>query len=83
MGSTSAMESINRVLEKHSVELKQELHERYPSKLIRDFSLENNLYVQPDSRTLQFRLFYPYVTHALHRRFIRPDRRPDHRLRSR
>lgn len=44
MGSTSAMESINRVLEKHSTELKQELHERYPSKLIRDFSLENNLY---------------------------------------
>ncbi len=44
MGSTSAMESINRVIEKHSAELKQELHERYPSKLIRDFSLENNLY---------------------------------------
>ena len=44
MGSTSAIESINRVLEKHSAELKQELRERFPSKLIRDFSLENNLY---------------------------------------
>lgn len=42
MGSTSAMESINRVLEKHSAELKQELHERYPSRLIRRFSLENH-----------------------------------------
>ena len=44
MGSTSAMESINRVLEKHGAELEKELREQYPSKLIRGFSLENNLY---------------------------------------
>ncbi len=44
MGSASAMESINRVLKKHGRELEQELRERYPSKLIRRFSLENNIY---------------------------------------
>ena len=44
MGSASAMESINRVLKKHAPELKRELQERYPSKLIRRFSLENNIY---------------------------------------
>ena len=44
MGSASAMESINRVLERHGAELVEELHERYPSKLIRRFSLDNNIY---------------------------------------
>ena len=44
MGSISAMDSINRVLEKHGEELASELRERYPSKLIRDFALENNIY---------------------------------------
>ena len=44
MGSASAMESINRVLERHGAELVEELRERYPSKLIRRFSLDNNIY---------------------------------------
>lgn len=44
MGSASAMDSINRVLKKHSRELEKELRERYSSKLIRRFTLENNLY---------------------------------------
>ena len=44
MGSTSAMESINRVLKKHGAELKRELRKEHPTKLIRRFSLENNLY---------------------------------------
>jgi len=44
MGSASAMESINRVLERHGAELVEELRERYPSKLIRRFCLDNNIY---------------------------------------
>lgn len=38
MGSTAAMDSINRVLKKHGKELERELRERYRSKLIRGFS---------------------------------------------
>ena len=45
MGSTAAMNSIDRVLKKHGQEFKQELRERYPSKLIRRFTLGNKLYV--------------------------------------
>jgi len=44
MGSTAAMESLNRVLEKHGEELEKELREQYPSPLIRRFSLENCIY---------------------------------------
>ncbi len=44
MGSTAAMESINRVLYRHGQELERELRERYPSELIRGFSLDNNVY---------------------------------------
>ena len=44
MGSASAMESINRVLERHGAELEKELRDRYPSKFIRRFSLDNNIY---------------------------------------
>ncbi len=44
MGSVSAMNSIDRILKKHGRELEQELRERYPSKLVRSFSLENNIY---------------------------------------
>ncbi len=44
MGSTAAMESISRVLTHHGEELQRELRERYPSNLIRTFSLENSIY---------------------------------------
>ena len=44
MGSISAMNSIERVLERHSKELLSELRERYSSNLIRHFSLDNNIY---------------------------------------
>lgn len=44
MGSTAAMESISRVLARHGKELEDELHERFPSRLIRRFTLENNIY---------------------------------------
>lgn len=44
MGSTAAMESVGRVLTRHGRELLRELRKRYPSKLIRRFSLENNIY---------------------------------------
>ena len=44
MGSMSAMESLTRVLENHQPELEQQLQERYPSKLIRRFLFENNIY---------------------------------------
>ena len=45
MGSTAAMKSIDRVLKRHGRELKKELREHYPSKLIRRFTLGNELYV--------------------------------------
>jgi hypothetical protein len=44
MGSVAAMESINRVLTRHGEDLERELRERYPSNLIRRFSLENGIY---------------------------------------
>ncbi len=44
MGSTAAMNSIERVVEKHGKELLAELRENNPSKLIRKFYLTNNLY---------------------------------------
>lgn len=44
MGSTAAMNSIDRVLAKHRKELEAELRERYPTKLIKRFTLENNIY---------------------------------------
>lgn len=44
MGSVSAMESINRILKKHARELVEELKDRYRSKLIKHFMLENNIY---------------------------------------
>jgi transcriptional regulator GlxA family with amidase domain len=44
MGSTAAMESINRVLTKHGMALERELREQYPSALIRLFSLENGIH---------------------------------------
>ena len=44
MGSTAAMNSIDRILAKHGKELRSELRERYPTKLIRRFRLENHIY---------------------------------------
>jgi hypothetical protein len=47
MGSVSAMSSINRVLEKHSDEIRQEFMEQVPEGLkpfVDRVDLENNLY---------------------------------------
>jgi hypothetical protein len=43
MGDICAMHSINRVLEKHELELIDELGEMYPSKLIKEFRITNNI----------------------------------------
>lgn len=74
MGSVSAMESINRILKNHARELMAELQDRYPSKLIKRFELENNVYeiaVQAeltDGTTINLA---PYDIDELARRF--PD----------
>ena len=74
MGSTAAMNSIDRVLAKHGKELKTELRERYPTSLIKRFTLENNIY----SISVQAKLtdgtlldLEPYDIDALAERF--PD----------
>ncbi len=74
MGSTAAMNSIDRVLAKHGKELRSELRERYPTKLIKRFTLENNIY----SISVQAKLtdgtlldLEPYDIDALAERF--PD----------
>ena len=74
MGSTAAMNSIDRVLAKHRKELEAELRERYPTKLIKRFTLENNIY----SISVQAKLtdgtlldLAPYDIDALAERF--PD----------
>jgi hypothetical protein len=44
MGSACAMNSISRVIEKHEDEIVAELKEKYPSALIKSFTLENRIY---------------------------------------
>ena len=44
MGSASAMESIDRVLNKHGRQIERELRRKHRSKLIRRFLLSNELY---------------------------------------
>ncbi len=74
MGSVSAMNSIDRVLKKHGKELEAELRKDYPTKLIKRFTLENNIY----SISVQAKLtdgtlldLEPYDIDALAERF--PD----------
>ena len=74
MGSVSAMNSIDRVLARHGKELEAELRERYPTSLIKRFTLENNIY----SISVQAKLtdgtlldLEPYDIDALAERF--PD----------
>lgn len=44
MGSISAMNSIDRVLENHGEEIVANLREQYPSELIKSFELENGVH---------------------------------------
>ena len=68
------MHSINRVLEKHCAELEAELRSRYPSKLIRRFSLGGNIYsidVEAKLTDGTVLVLEPYDIDALAERF--PD----------
>ena len=74
MGSSAAMQSIDRVLRKHGEELGNNLWTQYKSKLIRRFMLANDIYRISVTAELQdgtFLQLKPYDIDELAERF--PD----------